>query len=193
MSIASLDSGERLELRIPDCFVYSGPMNLVTDIPLLPVFNVGWRRFIEGYEMKKRRVICGLLILFVLIQLIPLKRSNPPIEKEVPTPPELRAIFHRACYNCHSNETVWPWYSYLAPVSWLVAQDVSEAREKMNFTAWNRLDRQKVAERIKDIGEKVANGDMPPWYYQIVHPEAHLSTEDKKRILEWSLRMVRGE
>ncbi|NOY53949.1 MAG: heme-binding domain-containing protein [Deltaproteobacteria bacterium] len=142
--------------------------------------------------MRKKKFIHGFLVLFVLIQLIPLKRSNPPIETEVAFPRPLAGIFHRACYNCHSNETVWPWYSYLAPISWIIAQDVSEARQKMNFTAWNRLDRQKIVKRIRDIGEAVNNGDMPPWYYRIIHPEARLTKKEKQRIRNWSLDQEQG-
>ncbi len=124
--------------------------------------------------------------LLVLIQFVPIQRSNPPVETEVPAPPEVKQIFQRVCYNCHSYETVWPWYGYIAPLSWLVAYDVREAREKMNFTAWNRLSGEKALKRIEEIWEVVEEGEMPPWYYRLVNPEAALSEAEKQLIHSWS-------
>jgi hypothetical protein len=72
-----------------------------------------------------------------LAQLVPLDRSNPPVSAEVPATPEVRAILKRSCYDCHSNETRWPWYAYAAPMSWLLVYDVHEAREHMNFSTWD--------------------------------------------------------
>ena len=71
------------------------------------------------------------------IQLVPISRTNPPVETEIAAPANVQAILTRSCYDCHSNKTAWPWYSHVAPVSWLVASDVSGARKKMNFTPWN--------------------------------------------------------
>ena len=79
-----------------------------------------------------RWMLLGILVVLLAIQLVPVQRSNPPVEAEVPAPENVRTILRRACYDCHSNETVWPWYSRIAPVSFLVASDVHEARAKMN-------------------------------------------------------------
>jgi hypothetical protein len=85
-----------------------------------------------------RWVLLAIVLLLVVIQFVPVDRSNPPVTSEVPASPEARAVLRRACYDCHSNETVWPWYSKVAPVSWLVARDVHKGREELNFSTWDR-------------------------------------------------------
>jgi hypothetical protein len=88
------------------------------------------------------------------------------------------AILRRACFDCHSNETVWPWYAYVAPVSWLVASDVEEGREELNFSQWDAYNADRQAHKIKECGEEVAEGEMPLWFYVPAHPEARLSQAD---------------
>jgi len=82
------------------------------------------------------------VIPFLGVQLVPVDRTNPPVESAVAAPAEVRSILRRSCFNCHSYETEWPWYGYVAPLSWLVAHHVHEAREEMNFSTWNRLNGQ---------------------------------------------------
>jgi hypothetical protein len=103
-----------------------------------------------------------LAAIFVLIQFVPVDRTNPPVEGEVPAPPEVREVLQRACYDCHSNETNWPWYSRVAPVSWLVARDVHEGREHLNFSTWNRLSTRDQVEAMRESWEEVEEGEMPP-------------------------------
>ena len=91
--------------------------------------------------MKMVVVIC---IVLVGIQFIPVKMSNPPVEEEISASPEIKAILKRACYDCHSHETIWPGYSQVAPVSWLLAWDVAEGREELNFSTWNRYGEKKT-------------------------------------------------
>jgi hypothetical protein len=117
----------------------------------------------------------------VLIQLVPFGHShaNPAVTKEVawdsaPT----RDLMRRACYNCHSNETVWPWYSNVAPVSWLVQRDVNEGRSHLNFSEWETPGR-----HAKDVAEEVRTGEMPPWFYRPMHPEARLSEGEKQALI----------
>src|SRR5512144_3173408 len=112
-----------------------------------------------------RRVLVGIGVAFVLIQLVPVDRSNPPVQVEVPAPPEVRAVLRRACYDCHSNETVWPWYSRVAPVAWLVARDVREGREELNFSTWDRYATKQQVKKLKESWEEIAEGEMPPYYY----------------------------
>jgi len=126
------------------------------------------------------------LVGFALAQLVPVERSNPPVEEEVPAPAPVRKILRRSCYDCHSNETRWPWYARVAPVSWLVAYDVSEARGHMNFSTWNRYDARKRAKHLEEIWEEVEAGDMPLPYYLPLHPDAQLSREDRAAIHAWS-------
>ncbi len=128
----------------------------------------------------------GAVALLGLAQLIPISRTNPPGAGEIDAPPQVSAILHRACYDCHSNETVWPWYSHVAPVSWLVASDVSEGREKVNFSEWGKLDPARRAKKQREIGHEVAGGDMPEFYYVPMHPRAKLSDADRKVIENWA-------
>ncbi len=138
--------------------------------------------------MKKVLLSIGVLavVAFGVIQLIPVDRSNPPGETDIPTSPDVKAILKRACYDCHSNETVWPWYSRVAPVSWLVVWDVRKGREELNFSTWNRYGAEERAKKVKESREEVEDGEMPPWFYVAVHPQARLSTEDRGVLDAWA-------
>ncbi len=121
----------------------------------------------------------GLVALFLLIQAIPYGRahSNPQVTKEPAwNAPQTRALAKDACFDCHSNETTWPWYSNIAPVSWLVTHDVDSGRSTLNFSEWNR------PQETDDIVEAVAGGGMPPWYYKIAHPKSRLSSAERAQL-----------
>jgi hypothetical protein len=125
------------------------------------------------------------------MQVVPVKRTNPAVETEVPAPVEVRTVLRRACYDCHSNETVWPWYSRVAPVSWLVAYDVNHGREKLNFSTWNRATTARQTKVIQKCWEEVENEEMPPEIYLPLHPDARLSEKDRSVLREWSLSASR--
>lgn len=131
--------------------------------------------------------IVVLTIALVVIQFVPVDRTSPPVESEVPAPAEVRVVLRRACYDCHSNETVWPWYSGIAPVSWLVARDVHEGREELNFSTWNRLATKEQIKALHESWESVEEGEMPLWFYLPTHPEARLSAQDRSILRAWSL------
>jgi len=136
--------------------------------------------------MTRRRLLFGAAALLALAQLVPLSRSNPPVEQEVDAPPGARAVLERSCFDCHSNQTRWPWYAWVAPASWLLARDVSEAREHMNFSTWNRYDAEERADHLEEIAEVVEEGEMPPWFYLPLHPKARLSQPDVAAIHAWT-------
>ena len=137
--------------------------------------------------MNRKLKWAGLgLLAIVVAQLIPVKRTNPPIETEVPVSVELQAVMRRSCFDCHSNETVWPWYSRVAPVSWLVARDVYEGREHLNYSAWNQLSAEQQAEAIHESWEHVEEGDKAPWYYVMIHESARLSEADRALFQAWA-------
>lgn len=141
--------------------------------------------------MSTRRIAIGsgavLAGLFVAIQFVPIKRVNPAVETDVPSTEKAHAVLKRACYDCHSNETVWPWYSHVAPVSWLVVRDVMKGREELNFSTWNRLDTQERVKMLKKSWEEVQDGEMPPWFYLPPHPSARLTDDDRDVLRTWSL------
>jgi hypothetical protein len=136
---------------------------------------------------RLRIAALGALAVGVAIQLVPIDRSLPPVESEIPAPPEVRAILERSCYDCHSYETAWPWYGYVAPVSWLLAYDVREGRKHLNFSAWGRYTPKKQAKRREEIPEEVDEGNMPLWYYLPLHPEARLDDVDREMLRRWAL------
>lgn len=133
-----------------------------------------------------------LAIALVVMQFVPVDRTNPPVETEVPATAEVRAVLRRACYDCHSNETVWPWYSRIAPVSWLAARDVHKGREELNFSTWNRLTTKEQVKALHESWETVEEGEMPLWFYLPTHPEARLSAQDRSVLRAWSLSMGRA-
>lgn len=133
-----------------------------------------------------RAVLAFVAVAVIGIQFVPVERSNPPVETEVPAPPAVREVLVRSCFDCHSNQTVWPWYSRVAPISWLVAQDVQEGREHLNFSTWNRFDEKRKQRKMHEIWEKVSEGEMPLWYYLPAHPDARLSDQDRALLREWT-------
>jgi hypothetical protein len=128
------------------------------------------------------RAVGGLLGLFVLIQLVPFGRehTNPPVTGEPAwTSPEVRALAVRACFDCHSNESKWPWYSHVAPVSWLVANHVEEGRHELNFSEFDRSQK-----HARDAAEELREGEMPMKGYVVMHAEAKLTDAEKQQLTE---------
>ncbi len=123
-----------------------------------------------------------VLALLALIQLLPYgrPRANPSVVAEPSwDSPSTKALFSRACADCHSNETRWPWYAYVAPVSWLVAHDVEEGREHFNVSEWG-LDRRNEGD---EAAEMLAEGEMPLRAYLLAHPEARLSEGERTELI----------
>jgi hypothetical protein len=140
-------------------------------------------------------IVAAGAAVFVLIQMIPIYRTNPPITQDVSAPPAAEAILRRSCYDCHSNQTRWPWYAYVAPVSWLVARDVNRGREHINFSTWDRYadDPETVIRKLRNIDKVMHNGTMPLWYYQPVHSLARLSDADRQMLEDWVMQSIEGE
>lgn len=128
----------------------------------------------------------GLAVLLVGIQLVPVDRSNPPVQGVVPAPAPVLAVLERACYDCHSNQTRWPWYAYVAPVSWLVADDVHEGRHELNFTEWNKASARRRARVAGKVWDEVQEGKMPLPSYVRVHPAARLTEADRAALRGWA-------
>jgi len=133
--------------------------------------------------MKRFMIRVGLvlLVLLGLIQVVPYGRAHdsPPVRQEPKwDSPATRALAERACFNCHSNETKWPWYTWVAPVSWLTESDVHEGRRHLNFSEWDR--KQRYAD---DAAAMLEEGEMPPWFYLPMHPEAKLTDEEKAQLI----------
>jgi len=132
-------------------------------------------------------------VAFIAIQFVPVSRTNPPVQGDFRGSTEVVSVLRRACYDCHSNQTVWPWYSRVAPVSWVIAHDVNEGRAELNFSTWDQLSTEKQAKAMKESWKEVAEGEMPTWYYVVLHPEARLSANDQSVLQAWSDSPAAGE
>jgi hypothetical protein len=102
------------------------------------------------------------------------------------TPAEVKAVFECSCKNCHSNETAWPWYSYVAPVSWVVAHDVQRARKMLNLSEWGTYSAQRREDKLEEICEQVTKGEMPDRKYVIFHREARVTPQEREVVCQWT-------
>ncbi len=135
----------------------------------------------------------GILVIvaaLLLAQSIRIEKSNPPVHNDISADPAIKPLLRRACYNCHSNETVWPWYSSVAPASWLVASDVNEGRRQLNFSDWEAYSQKVREEKLKAIADEMQEGDMPPWYYSLVHRDARLKSTEREQIRAWTAAAI---
>lgn len=143
-------------------------------------------RYLSHRARWQRILIIGaaaVAVGFLAIQLVPYGRdhTNPPVTKEPKwDSPRTRALAARACFDCHSNLTKWPWYSNVAPMSWLVQRDVDAGRSQFNFSEWNRP--QDVSSG--DLADAIRGGSMPPWFYTVPHPSARLSSSEQQALIQ---------
>ena len=132
------------------------------------------------------KVALGIVAVALLgAQAIRPERTNPPVESDVAAPPVINALLRRACYDCHSHETVWPWYSRIAPVSWLLAHDVREGREDLDLSRWAAYSPAKKAKKLREAADEVLDGDMPLWTYRLLHAEARLTPAERQALATW--------
>jgi hypothetical protein len=127
-----------------------------------------------------------VVAIAILLQIFTVKRSNPPVTGTIEAPEQVMAILHRSCFDCHSNKTKWPWYSYVAPMSWLVTDDVHVGRKHMNFSEWDTYNDKQKRHKMKKCGEMVEEGEMPLWFYLPLHPEGELLPKDIEILTAWS-------
>ena len=146
--------------------------------------------------MKSPKLLKGvalaLAILFAGAQVIRPAKTNPELAEKnalasrLHVPSHVEAMLKRACYDCHSHSTQWPWYSSVAPVSWFVIDHVNEGRGHLNFSEWAKYDAKKAAHKLEEICEMVQAGEMPLKSYLPLHPNARLSTEDVRALCDWA-------
>jgi len=141
--------------------------------------------------MRTKKVLWMSLGVLLLIQLIRIDKTNPPInpavdfEPVVKPPQDVMAIIKQACYDCHSSETRYPWYSNVAPVSWWLKHHINEAREHFDFSSLGQFQGAQLAEILADASKVVEAGEMPLSSYTWMHPQARLSAEQRKRLVQW--------
>lgn len=143
--------------------------------------------------MNYKKVAMLIAGLFLAIQFIRPEFKNPPVDpaldfqQQMQAPGEVVDILKKACYDCHSNETKYPWYAQVAPVSWFLANHINEGREKLNFSTFGTLSAEDRAEALEDVPESVQEGEMPlPSYTWLgLHPEANLTVEERGTLMNW--------
>jgi hypothetical protein len=123
--------------------------------------------------------------LLVVAQFLPLQRTNPPAQSEVPAPAAVHAILAASCFDCHSHRTRWPWYSRVAPLSWWIVGHVNEGRADLNFSRWPTYDIEGQELALRAIEKQVVAGRMPPRSYLLGHAEARLTESERAVLLDW--------
>jgi hypothetical protein len=137
-----------------------------------------WRRLAYA-------VLLGVAVAILFAQLIAIQRTNPPSNRDLAAPPAVAGILRRACYDCHSDETRWPWYSRVAPISWIVVHHVTAGRRQLNFSEWDGYLPRTRRHKLEWMARAVRNEQMPPWSYRLIHPEARLSGADRAALTRW--------
>ncbi len=143
-----------------------------------------------------KRLAIALLLVLVAIQIFQPARTNPQIDPKreihanLAVDPAVASVFQRSCNDCHSHRTVWPWYSHVAPVSWLVVSDVNQGRKVLNFSEWAAYRPEEQQKQLSEICKEVSEGEMPGLSYTLMHRHAKLSTDDVSAICGWTRTSV---
>jgi hypothetical protein len=142
-------------------------------------------------------LIIILVVAFIAVQVIPNKMpENAATGKDDLIssgilPESISSMIRTSCYDCHSNQTAYPWYSKVAPASWLLAKDVREGREDLNFSEWGSYSKRHQIGKLRKIKEEISSGDMPLKNYLLIHRNAKLSPEQKEDLARWTEDMTK--
>jgi hypothetical protein len=145
----------------------------------------------------KKKIILGIAALLVLIQLIRIDKTNPPIDKTKDfitlTNPseEVKAILATSCNDCHSHETTYPWYTDIAPVSWWVKDHINDGRRHLNFSVWGSYTEKKQQHKLQECVDEVKEGGMPLESYTLIHSHAALSPEQQQKLSTWFASLIK--
>jgi hypothetical protein len=140
-------------------------------------------------KRKLKWVFVELVVGFALLQLTNPPRTNPKVVSDLMAtnapPLQIATMLHAACYDCHSSETRWPWYSRVAPMSWLIANDVRNGRENLNLSDWPNDNPMRAAKRLENMSDEIGSGEMPPKKYTTIHADARLTGSQRKELTDW--------
>lgn len=142
----------------------------------------------KTYRLK---IFIVIISVFIFIQFFQIDTRNPAVVPQndftnIYSPPQhIQSILKTACYDCHSNQTDYPWYASVAPVSWWIKDHIEHARGHLNFSTWNDYSVSEANHALEEIAEEVEQKKMPLKSYQIAHSEARLSDEERKLLVEW--------
>lgn len=150
--------------------------------------------------MKKLGKIIGVILLvLVLIQFIPLDRTNKHVDAKdnfvvvMQTPEKISALLKNACYDCHSNETIYPNYAYVAPISWSVKQHINEGRAHLNFSEWMKFSKEARLSMLKNTIASLDNKSMPIQGYIVYHKEANISDAERTLLSNYFKQILEEE
>ena len=149
----------------------------------------------RNWSAKKRGIVAAgavLVMAFVGIQFVPAGRTNRIGAGDPDAPREVQWVLRRACYDCHSTETRWPIWAYVAPMSWRVVDDVDRARRVLNFSDWAALTPAQQKAQRQTIAWTTSEHRMPLWYYVTLHPDGRLSPQDLRALAVWAYDSVPG-
>lgn len=139
----------------------------------------------------KAKVFLGIIVLFAILQLLPRDKAvnaevtgNDLLKIENPSP-EIAQTIKKACYDCHSNQSEFPWYSELAPLSWWIDDHIEEGRSHLNFSEWGTYKKDKKAHKAEEAHEEIEEDEMPLWSYQLAHSAARLNQKEKEILINW--------
>lgn len=139
-----------------------------------------------------RKILIILLVVFIAIQFIqPARNTNgqvlpPDISKVVSMPENVQSLLQVACYDCHSNHTRYPWYTYVQPIGWILRNHISEGKKELNFSDFGTYSQRRQESKFKSIVSQIKDGEMPLYSYTIIHKNARLSKEEKALIIDWA-------
>ena len=145
-------------------------------------------------KLKKKKIVLAVLFLVIAIQFIPVKQNNGReqsafIGNQFPVNAEVKSVLQKACMDCHSNVTEYPWYANVQPFAWYLANHVNDGKRHLNFDAFLHYRPYKQFHKLEEIDEVLLEGEMPLWDYSLLHPKAKLSEDDKHLLIEWSKQM----
>lgn len=152
-------------------------------------------------EKRKVLIIAGRILIVVLVLFIILQFIRPPgnqmvgessaaIQTRFPVPSEVHQILKRSCYDCHSNNTVYPWYSYVEPVGWFLSNDIQDGKRELNFDEFASYPASRQIRRFQAIRQQIEDGKMPLPTYTLIHTSSILSPEERDRVIQWTQAMV---
>jgi len=127
----------------------------------------------------------GVSVVLLAVQLVLVNRTNPPSLGTLAAPPQIDATLKRACYDCHSNETRWPWYSRVVPLSWFIVHDVTLGRKEVNFSEWGIYYSATRRRKLEWMGRALREENMPPWSYRLLHPGGRLTEAERAALQRW--------
>ncbi len=142
-------------------------------------------------KVFNKKVLIALLVVLVVIQFFPAKRNQS--DKMLPTditliynvPKNVQSIFETSCYNCHSNNTIYPWYNKVQPVAWLLEFHIEEGKDEVNFSEFGSYSKRKQKSKLKAMAHQIKDGDMPLFSYTLIHRDARITKSKKTLLLNW--------